>query len=64
MRGEPLEQDSLISRMVIALQDAEEIKTRVEPAYQRHSEAQLRALVQITLENGRDPGLLVIDILG
>ena len=64
MRGEPLEQDSLISRMVIALQDAEEIKTRVDPAYQRHSEAELTALVQATLEAGGDVGLLVIEILG
>jgi hypothetical protein len=59
-----LDYTKLVARMVAALHEAESIRLRVDPSYQRHPVEELEALVCATLAAGRDPGLLVIDILG
>jgi hypothetical protein len=59
-----LDHNHLVARMALALRDAEALRVRVDPAYQPHTLDELTAMVEATLEAGRDPGLLVIDILG
>ena len=59
-----MHRDSLIARLAAALEDAEEIRARVDPTYQRHSQEELRSLVRSALEAGRDPGQLLTDVLG
>jgi hypothetical protein len=59
-----LDYNKLVARMVAALHEAESIRMRIDPSYQLHPLEELEVLVRATLAAGRDPGLLVIDILG